>query len=172
MARLTSNHREADVTTTRTGRRLLTVAAAAAAALVAAPAVRAATLVPTPAPTCAPSGTELLCDVYASASSVTLPGIATPVPTWRFTDASNQALLPIVVTQNDTVRLRLHNNLGTAVSLAFPQLQNVAHGATGARGADKTGAAPAATQDYVFAASRPGTFLYEAGPTPSGKQQV
>ena len=31
---------------------------------------------------------------------------------------------------------------------------------------------PAGTQDYVFTASRPGTFLYEAGPTPSGKQQV
>ena len=120
MARLTSNHREADVTTTRTGRRLLTVAAAAAAALVAAPAVRAATL----APNCTLTGTEQVCDVYASASSVTLAGTP-PVPTWRFTDAGGQALLPLVVTQNDTVRIRLHNNLATAVSLAFPQLQNV-----------------------------------------------
>ena len=29
-----------------------------------------------------------------------------------------------------------------------------------------------ATATYTFTASRPGTFLYEAGPTPSGKQQV
>jgi Multicopper oxidase len=170
MARLTSNHREADVTTTtRTGRRLLTVAATAAAALVAAPAAGAAALTPncdltTPG---AP-----VCDVYANASSVTLAGIATPVPTWRFTDGVGQPLLPLVVTQGDQVRITIHNNLGTAVSLAFPQLQNVKHGATLARGADKTGAAPTGTQDYVFTADRPGTFLYEAGPTPSGKQQV
>ncbi len=167
MARLISKNRETDVTTTRTGRRLVIVAAAAAAALVAAPAVRAATLTPN----CPLSGTEQLCDVYASAASVTLDGIATPVPTWRFTDVNGQPLLPLVVTQGDSVRVRLHNNLSLGVSLSFPQLQNVLHGA-GARGADKLGAASAATQDYVFTASRPGTFLYQAGPTPSGKQQV
>ena len=100
MARLTSNHREADVTTTRTGRRLLTVAAAAAAALVAAPAVRAATLAP---------------QLHAHRHGAALRRVRerlqrharrhpTPVPTWRFTDAGHQALLPLVVTQNDTVR--------------------------------------------------------------------
>ena len=170
MARLISNHREADVTTTRTGRRLLTVAAAAAAALVAAPAAGAAPLTPNCIP---PSGSEQLCEVWASASSVTLAGNS--LPTWRFTDAVGTARLPLVVTQGDTVRIRLHNTLGLPVSLAMPQLQGVLNGPTGAagvRGADKVGAVAGGVRDYTFTASRPGTFLYEAGPTPSGKQQV
>src|SRR4051794_18044270 len=99
MARLTSNHREADVTTTRTGRRLLTVTAAAAAALVAAPAAGAAPLTPN----CTPASGEQLCEVWASASSVTLGG--NPLPTWRFTDSAGADRLPLVVTQGDTVRI-------------------------------------------------------------------
>jgi hypothetical protein len=177
MARHISNHREADVTTTRTGRRLLTVAAAAAAALVAAPTAGAAPL----APNCAaPTVTEPahLCEVWASASSVTLGG--GPLTTWRFTAAaSGPDRPPIVVTQGDAVRLRLHNTLGLPVSLAMPQLQGVLNGPVGAaaaRGADKVGAAQVGpdpgVRDYTFTATRPGTFLYEAGPTPSGKQQV
>jgi hypothetical protein len=168
MARPIFNHREADVTTTRTGRRLLIAAAAAGAVFVAAPGAGAAILTPT----CTPPGTERVCDVYATATSVTLPGVATPVPTWRFTDDLGQALQPLVVNQNEQVRVRLHNNLTPAVSLAFPQVQNVAHGAGNVRGSDKTGATTGNVQEYVFTASRPGTFIYEAGPTPTGKQQV
>ncbi|MDX6377433.1 MAG: hypothetical protein QOE98_1736 [Gaiellaceae bacterium] len=172
MARPISNHREADVTTTRLGRRLLTVAAAAAAALVAAPAAGAAPLTPN----CTPAGSEQLCEVWASASSVTLGG--DPLPTWRFTASAGGAdRPPIVVTQGDAVRIRLHNTLDLPVSLAMPQLQGVLYGpidAASARGADKVGVdnTPLSGRDYTFTASRPGTFLYEAGPTASGKQQV
>ena len=174
MARPIPNHREADVTTTRTGRRLLTVAATAAAVFVAAPAAGAAPLTPN----CIPTAGEQLCEVWASASSVTLGG--NPLPTWQFTDSLGAARLPLVVSQGDTVRIRLHNTLGLPVSLAMPQLQGVLHGPTGTasvRGADKEGAAAGtvttpADRDYVFTASRPGTFLYEAGPTAAGKQQV
>jgi FtsP/CotA-like multicopper oxidase with cupredoxin domain len=163
--RLTPDHREVDVTTTRTWRRL-GAALVAAAALAAAPAADAVPLTPN----CTASGGEQLCEVWATAGSVTVGG--SPIPVWRFTDSGGGTLLPLVVTQGDTVRLRVHNTLGTAVSLALPQIPDVLHGASGSRGADTTGAAAGGTQDYVFTATRPGTFLYEAGPTASGKQQV
>ena len=167
------DHREVDVTTTRTWRRLAS-ALVAAAALGAVPAAGAAPLTPN----CTPSGSEQLCEVWASATTVTIGG--NPLPTWRFTDGTGGVLMPLVVTQGDTVRVRLHNTLAIPVSLALPQLPNVLHGpaaATTGRGADTTGAAASdgttdTTQDYVFTATRPGTFLYQAGPTPSGKQQV
>ena len=98
-----------------------------------------------------------------------------PLPTWRFTDSAGADRLPLVVTQGDTVRIRLHNTLSLPVSLAMPQMEGVLHGPSGsatARGADKAGAAAGGDRDYTFTASRPGTFLYEAGPTPAGKQQV
>src|SRR3954452_24631505 len=142
--------------------RRLGAAAVAAAALAAVPAADAAPL----SPNCALTGTEQLCEVWATAGTVTVPGIAGPLPVWRFTDGNGNPLPPRVVTQNDTVRLRVHNTLGTPVSLALPQIANVLHGpenAASSRGADTTGAdATNGTRDYVFTAARPGTFLYEA----------
>jgi len=164
--RTTPDHGEVDVTTTRTWRRL-GAALVAAAALAAVPAADAVPLTPN----CTPSGAEQLCEVWATAGTISVAGIADPVPVWRFTDSGGNPLPPVVVTQGDTVRVRLHNTLATPVSLALPQIPNTLHGA-GLRGADTTGAAQDAAQEYVFTATRPGTFLYEAGPTPSGKQQV
>ncbi|MEB0014969.1 multicopper oxidase domain-containing protein, partial [Glaciimonas sp. Cout2] len=37
---------------------------------------------------------------------------------------------------------------------------------------DRVGAAPGASTSYTFTASRPGTYLYEAGLVPNGQHQV
>ena len=41
-----------------------------------------------------------------------------------------------------------------------------------ASGDDSTGVGPGRNRDLLFTASRPGTFLYEAGHTPNGARQV
>ena len=173
MARLTSNHREADVTTTRTGRRLLTVAAAAAAALVAAPAAGAAPLTPTPAP--------------RRQRRAAVRGLGE-----RFERHARR---------QPAADLALHRRLGSRAAPAagrhpgrhrpdpsaqHPRPAGVARDAAAAgraARAERGRQRPRCRQgrrrgrttgdrDYTFTASRPGTFLYEAGPTPSGKQQV
>ncbi len=59
-----------------------------------------------------------------------------------------------VVTEGDVVTVVLHNGLTEATALLF-QGQAIPP--------DTTGAAPGGTATYTFTASKPGTFLYEAG---------
>ncbi|MBD3783062.1 MAG: multicopper oxidase domain-containing protein [Micrococcales bacterium] len=69
----------------------------------------------------------------------------------------------LTVNAGDTVTVTLHNGVGEASSLYFGGQQLVP---------DTTGAADGATASYTFTASRPGTYLYEAGLTANHQHQV
>ncbi|MET7804819.1 multicopper oxidase domain-containing protein [Micromonospora chersina] len=174
------------MTLTRTPRLVAGIAAALlalgpapanAAAPHAAPAGRApATLAGEPAPPQGPlpqTGCQLAagtatCELWAKPGSMVLPGAAAPVPIWGFasTDAA-PATLPgpvLVVDQGDRVTITVHNGLADNLALALPAVTGLAP--------DRTGAAPGGTRGYTFTASRPGTYLYEAGHTALGPRQV
>ncbi|MCI4065925.1 multicopper oxidase domain-containing protein [Micromonospora sp. R77] len=90
------------------------------------------------------------------------------MPIWGFasTDAA-PATVPgpvLVVDQGDRVTVTVHNGLADDLALAFPAVTGLAP--------DRAGAAPGGTRAYTFTASRPGTYLYEAGHTAQGARQV
>ena len=70
----------------------------------------------------------------------------------------------LIVDAGDTVEITLHNQLATEETALLFQGQNMIP--------DTTGAAPAGTKLYTFTASRPGTYLYEAGLLPNAEHQV
>jgi hypothetical protein len=117
---------------------------------------------------CTITGTSAACDLWAKTGTVVLPGAAAPVPIWGFASTSAApAGLPgpvLVVDQGDSVTINVHNGLSSALSLALPAVTGLA--------TDTTGAAPGAAKSYTFTASRPGTYLYEAGHTGDGSRQV
>ncbi len=67
------------------------------------------------------------------------------------------------VNEGDTVTIHLHNNLPETTSLDI-----------GGQGLlpDRTGAGTGASTDYTFTATRPGTFLYQAGLTANSPQEI
>jgi FtsP/CotA-like multicopper oxidase with cupredoxin domain len=99
-------------------------------------------------------------------STTTLPGLAS-VTVWGYNSTNAAVTQPggptLTVNQGDTVTIALHNELSENTSLLF-QGQNMIP--------DTTGAAPGATRLYTFVASRPGTYLYEAGLLPNAQHQV
>lgn len=114
------------------------------------------------------------CDLYAKRGTTQLTG-GPNVDIWGFaTDSTSAVTAPgplLVVNQGDSVTITVHNELqiaGMNVALALPGQQSV----NGGGGDDVTGAAPGGTMDYTFTASRPGTFVYEAGHTADGARQV
>jgi len=116
--------------------------------------------------TAASSGTASF-DLYAVAGATTLPGSVT-VPVWGYTsDGITPLAKPggpvLTVNQNDSVTITLHNNLSETTALLF-QGQNMIP--------DLTGATAGGTKAYTFTASKPGTFLYEAGLIPGSQHQV
>jgi FtsP/CotA-like multicopper oxidase with cupredoxin domain len=119
---------------------------------------------------CAFGAGTAACDLYALSGTTTILG--TSVPIWGFspTGVAGSATAPgpvLVVHQGDQVSVTLHNQVaGQTVSLAFPG-QTLPTGST----EDSTGIA-SGTRTYTFTASRPGTFLYEAGHTSGGARQV
>lgn len=121
---------------------------------------------PSATPTCSGTAAARSCDLWAKAGSVRLPG--TPgypaLPVWGFTDSAAGAAglvgPTIVLAAGDKVTFHLHNTVsGTSVSLNIPSAEGLSPVS------DHVGAAPGATADYTFDASRPGTYLYEAGAT-------
>ncbi|MEZ0448843.1 multicopper oxidase domain-containing protein, partial [Cellulomonas sp. ICMP 17802] len=106
-------------------------------------------------------------DLYAGSGTVTFPGSTTPVTVWGYTTTGAAPTAPggptITVDQGDVVTITLHNALPAATSLLI-QGQGTAP--------DRTGAAAASTKAYTFTASRPGTYLYEAGLVPGAQYQV
>jgi FtsP/CotA-like multicopper oxidase with cupredoxin domain len=113
------------------------------------------------------------CDLYARAGNATVLG--NPVPVWAFTSNLAVPVQPtgptLVVAQNTTVSITLHNQLaGQNISLALPG-QNAADFA-GSAADDVTGVATGESRTYAFTARRAGTFLYEAGHTAMGNRQV
>ncbi|MEP7332474.1 MAG: multicopper oxidase domain-containing protein [Terracoccus sp.] len=128
---------------------------------------------------CTVSGTSEACDLYASAGTQTIVG--TSVPIWGFsssapTAAPDLSVVPttpgpnLVVRQGDSVSITLHNGIaGENLSLAFPGVPAASFSA----GLDSTvGVGSGGTKTYTFTASRPGTFLYEAGHTANGSRQA
>ena len=122
-----------------------------------------------PATTCSLTGTTRTCHLYAKTGTLTLPAGSVPasVTIWGYADtAGGAASLPgpmLIVNQGETVQVTLHNTLVEASSLAFPGQTLTA---------DTTGVASGGIKTYSFVASRPGTYLYEAGLTADGQVQV
>ncbi|HEY2672373.1 MAG TPA: multicopper oxidase domain-containing protein [Rugosimonospora sp.] len=123
---------------------------------------------PLPQTGCTLVGTTATCELWAKTGSVVLPGAAGPVPIWGFASTSGApASAPgpvLVVDQGDQVTINVHNGLSGNLSLALPEVTGLP--------TDRTGAAPGATASYTFTATRPGTYLYEAGHTADGARQA
>ncbi len=116
------------------------------------------------------------CDLYAAPGNLSIVGSA-PLPIWGLsTSPTGPATTPgpnLVVAQGDKVIVTLHNGVaGQSMSLAFPGIPASSFSPALDQAAMTTGAGNGGTQKYTFTASRPGTFLYEAGHTPNGARQV
>ncbi len=124
---------------------------------------QAATL---PAETCTLVDTTRTCEFWATTGTLSLPD-GNSVVIWGYTDTfGGAAQLPgpaIIANQGETVQVILHNDLGEATSLDF-QGQGMIP--------DLAGVPAGGTTTYAFAASQPGTFLYQAGPLPNAQHQV
>ncbi|MDJ0323683.1 multicopper oxidase domain-containing protein [Cryobacterium sp. PH31-AA6] len=104
-------------------------------------------------------------DLYAVSGSATL-GTQT-VNVWGYSTTAAGVTRPggptLCVNAGDTVTITLHNQLTENTALLFQGQEMVP---------DRTGAAPGTATSYSFTASRPGTYLYEAGLVPNGQHQV
>jgi hypothetical protein len=111
------------------------------------------------------AGTELYA-VAGSAPPASLPGQAAAVPVWGYSLSNAAVTAPggptLVYTQGDSVTIRLHNQLAEATGLLFQGQAMVP---------DTTGVVAGGTRTYSFTASRPGTYLYEAGLLPGAQHQ-
>jgi FtsP/CotA-like multicopper oxidase with cupredoxin domain len=106
---------------------------------------------------CAKAGSATM----ANGVSVPIWGFAVKPPAVACTNAAVQPQLPgpqLQATAGDNVTVTLHNALSQAVSIVFPG-QTIAP--------DTTGAPPGGSKSYSFAATNPGTYLYEAGTNPA-----
>ena len=72
----------------------------------------------------------------------------------------------LLVTQGETVTIRLTNNLPTRTSMLFPG-QGSVQGSGGAPGVLAQEAGPGETVTYTFVAAQPGTYTYQSGTQPS-----
>jgi hypothetical protein len=119
---------------------------------------------------CSATADGVTCDLWAKSGSVALPGAASTVTVWSFVSHDSDAVtVPVgptlVVAQDQLVDLVLHNRIsGQQVSLSLPQVDGFTEDLEGVgSGQDRT---------YTFAATHPGTYLYEAGGTAGGSRQV
>ena len=121
-----------------------------------------------------PVAGQVTCELWAKTGSTSLLG--QPMPIWGYAAAAGDAATApgplLVVTQNQVVHVVLHNQLPQATALAFPGQPDGSFGAGGSTGGPTAGIGNGAQATYTFTASRPGTFLYEAGHTPNGARQV
>jgi FtsP/CotA-like multicopper oxidase with cupredoxin domain len=105
-------------------------------------------------------------NLYAVTGTATLPGQS--VTTWGYTTDGSTATQPggptLVVNQGDEVTINLYNQLGSEDTALLIQGQPMIP--------DLTGVASGGNKSYVFTASKPGTFLYEAGLLPNAQHQV
>jgi FtsP/CotA-like multicopper oxidase with cupredoxin domain len=120
-----------------------------------------------PASACVSVSGSATCELWATTGTATLFG-STTVSFWGYSASATpgSAILPgpvLTVTQGDNVTVTLHNGLAEPTALFF-QGQSLAP--------DTTGIAAGGTSTYTFLASRPGTFLYEAGLVAGKQHQV
>ena len=156
---------------TLTGHLARTTTAAAGAA---APALAAAGSGHLGAQGCSTTGTTATCDLYARAGTVTV--VTRKIPIWGWSGApTGNPTLPgplLVVDQGSTVDLIVHNELAAPLSLAVPGIPaaDLTHGFDASTAT--TGIDAGQTGTFTLHASRPGTFVYEAGHTADGARQV
>ncbi len=123
---------------------------------------------------CTTAGTTATCALYARTGTVQLVGRTFPVWGWSGAATGNPTLPGplLVVDQGSTVNLVVHNELAGPLSLAVPGVPapDLTSGFDAAT--STTGVAPGASRTFTLHASRPGTFVYEAGHTSDGARQV
>jgi FtsP/CotA-like multicopper oxidase with cupredoxin domain len=115
---------------------------------------------------CAPVGPGITCNLWAESGTLTLPVGTTTIWGFSQTDGGSPSLPgpTLIVNQGDAVTVNLVNHLGVATSILFGGQPMVP---------DQAGAAAAGgTKTYTFTATRPGTYLYEAGLIPGSEYQV
>ncbi len=122
---------------------------------------------PIPAETCWGTAGSRICSLYANVGELALPDGIT-VPIWGFTmDGSLPGELPgppLVVYVGETVTVNFTNQIpGETISVLFNGQEMVP---------DLVGVPTGSMATYTFTATRPGTFLYEAGVTQNGDRQV
>ena len=105
-------------------------------------------------------------DLYAVPGSTTIAG--QPITVWGYNTTNAPVTQPggptLCVTVGDTVTITLHNMLGEKSSLLFQGQAGVIP--------DTAGVVPGGTKGYTFKATRPGTYLYEAGLVQNAQHQV
>ncbi|MEO8106864.1 MAG: multicopper oxidase domain-containing protein [Actinomycetes bacterium] len=113
---------------------------------------------------------DVAIDLYAVAGFTTLPDGTpggTTVPVWGYNASGAPATAPggptIEVNQDDVVTVTLHNAMGVDTGLIFRGQDMVP---------DFAGVGSPGTKEYTFTASRPGTYLYEAGLLPGAQYQT
>jgi len=115
------------------------------------------------AASCAP---DTFRELWAKTGSAVLYG-STSVTIWGYSDTQlGSAVLPgpvLEVNQGNCVQVILHNNLTEPTALLFQGQAMIPDTAGAVAGSDKI---------YIFAANKPGTFLYEAGLIPGKQHQV
>ncbi len=127
-----------------------------------------------PAQGCVVAGTTATCALYARPGTVQLVGRTIPIWGWSGS-ATGDPTLPgpvLVVDQGSTVKLEVHNELPDNLSLAVPGIPAADLGSGFGGTASTTGIATGTSQTFTLTASRPGTFVYEAGHTSNGARQV
>lgn len=121
------------------------------------------------AASCTLVDTTRTCDLWVRSGTVLIPNHPDPVPVWTFADTENGTLSypgPVIILESDeSLVVNLHHR-GAAVgaaSLSVPRAP-VAPDVTGITN----------TQDatYTFGPFEPGTYTYQAGPTPDGARQI
>jgi FtsP/CotA-like multicopper oxidase with cupredoxin domain len=106
------------------------------------------------------------CNLWAVTGTIGLPNASITI--WGYSDSPiGSATLPgpiLIVNEGDTVTVNLTNYLSEDTALLFPG-QDMLPDLTGA-------AANGGSKSYTFTASRPGTYLYEAGLLSNAQHQV
>jgi len=119
-----------------------------------------------PASPCASANSVATCELWALTGTATLYG-STAVNIWGYSaSAVGPATMPgpiLIVNQGDQVTVTLHNNLPETTAMLFQGQSMIP---------DTTGVPAGGTKPYTFTASKPGTFLYEAGLVPGSQHQV
>ena len=154
--------------------------AATSAAPAQAPSLAAAGAGSLSAQGCSATGTTATCVLYARPGTVQLVGRNIPIWGWAGPDTGNPAApapasLPgplLVVDQGSTVQLEVHNELPGHLSLAVPGIPATDLGSGFDAATSTTGIATGDSRTFTLTASRPGTFVYEAGHTSDGARQV
>ncbi len=122
-----------------------------------------------PGTTCSAAGIVRTCDLWATTGTLTLPvgSIPASVAIWGYaSDNVSPAGLPgptLIAEAGETLEINLTNNLSEATSLSIRGLSGPS---------DTTGVGAGGTKTYTYVNLQPGTYLYEAGPTPNGERQI